>query len=651
MQILIVAPRYTFRKGDYYEFPLGLGYITAVLKRAGHRVEILNLNRHEDEDAATVLRARLAECRPTTVMTGGLTAFYPLVKQILDTVRAFDPAMVTIVGGGIVSSELELMTHLLKPDFVVDGEGEVTVVDLMDNLERGRDPSTVAGIGFLRDGAFIRTPPREVMSVADMESLPMPDFDAFGLDEYFARQTPAADYYLYHRDDPRVLPIITSRSCPLKCTFCFHPLGNKYRLRDLRRVEAEIIEMKRRYSINTLLILDELMTGSKRRLLQFCEMMKGLDLQWICQLWTNLIDAQTIRALADSGCYYISFGLESASDTILKSMEKHGCTLANMEEGLALTRAHRIGIQGNFIFGDKNETTETVRETLDWWQRHPEYQINLAPIIPYPGSPDFRNAVARGIISDRAAYIKSGCPPINMSKMSDTEYEAMYSGIFQRLADSHNRLWGEALEVTMTHHDPVKDVDLFTLTVRCPHCHATSSYRNFHQKYLGHFKLACRDCAQRFDLPPTVFPNSREWVEKLKTLFRGILDEERSLWMTPCLPENRFVELMELVEVRWHDLKIEGVLDRDPSKIGRRYLGTLPIRDRATTLRGLNGGEYVVAVLPSVHAARIRDELTGPLALAPARILMLDPRAATAGDVQVNRTGQRNDVAWFYQDR
>ena len=93
--------------------------------------------------------------------------------------------------------------------------------------------------------------------------------------------------------------------------------------------------------------------------------------------------------------------MESASDVVLKSMEKN-ITVAQIEKALAITYQAQIQIQGNFIFGDKAETWETANQTLQWWLHHREYQINIGGrVVPYPGSVLYYDAIERGLIDDR----------------------------------------------------------------------------------------------------------------------------------------------------------------------------------------------------------------------------------------------------------
>jgi len=108
MRTLIVVPRFVARKGDYYEFPLGLCYVSACLKHAGFEVECLNLNHTDEAPEQTVTRAVRSQ-DIDVVMSGGLSAHYWAVRQIFDAAREARPEILSVAGGGLVSSEPELM--------------------------------------------------------------------------------------------------------------------------------------------------------------------------------------------------------------------------------------------------------------------------------------------------------------------------------------------------------------------------------------------------------------------------------------------------------------------------------------------------------------------------------------------------------------
>ena len=131
------------------------------------------------------------------------------------------------------------------------------------------------------------------------------------------------------------------------------------------------------------------------------------------------------------------FGLESADNTILKSMRK-GITVEQISRALKLTYEAELMIEGGFIFGDINETTETVANTLDFWRRHKdEHYLNLSMISVFPGSFLYKHACSTGLIKDPEEFLRDGCPLVNVSKLDDAEYHDLESKITELRLHPH----------------------------------------------------------------------------------------------------------------------------------------------------------------------------------------------------------------------
>ncbi len=424
MHILLIVPRYGSTWGEFYQFPLGLGYIASAMKRAGHIVTGLNLN-HYSGAVEDLVAAKVAEVNPDACATGALSPFLPIVQTIFSAARKAKPDIINIAGGGVVSGEPGVILDVADIDYGVVGEGEETIVELLESVGKSRSLDNVKGIVFRgKHGKTIQTPERE--QIADLSSIAWPDYEILECDKNISNQR-ALDSYFFHShptSSPRALDMITSRSCPFKCTFCFHPTGKTYRERPLDEFFAELDFVVARYDINMLGLIDELFSLKKHRLLEFCERIKPYNLQWMVQLHVNSCTEETIRAMRDAGCSYISYGIESMSQTVLKSMQKKSKT-ARIESALHMTRQHEIGIQGNLLFGDSAETLDTANESMQWWAANRHYQINLTPLIVFPGSPDYLAALRDGLIDDsaRADYVKDIPTQFNISKMNDKNME------------------------------------------------------------------------------------------------------------------------------------------------------------------------------------------------------------------------------------
>ena len=542
MHILLVVPRYSASWGEYYQIPLGLGYIASALKNAGHKVTSLNLN-HYHGTIEELVSAKIAEANPDICASGSLAPFLSILQEIFSAAKKAKPNIINIAGGGMVSGEPEMSLRVMEIDVAVISEGEQTVVELLSYLENSRDLHEVKGIVFReQSGALVQTPPRA--QVHDLGQIAWPDYELLECEKNLVNQR-ALDSYFFHSQPesrPRAIDMITSRSCPFSCTFCFHPVGKIYRERPLDDFFAELDMVVARYKINMVALIDELFSLRKARLLEFCERIKPYGLKWMIQLHVSSASEETLKALHDAGCTYISYGIESMSPVILESMKKKAKP-DRIQAALAMTYDYHIGIQGNLLFGDKTETLETANESMHWWAFNRRYQINLTPLMVFPGSPDYYQALEEGLITDREKYVRDIPPDLNISQMNDKNIEMLRFQVWVFSNTLLNLALLRSFELSEAQF-PGRDT-AYDIVWNCPNC----GHRN---DYLGviippdyahshSLRLSCRNCLSRWDVENKAYhapANAinevrRSYVRLLKTLierirqrkFRSIMDK------------------------------------------------------------------------------------------------------------------------------
>jgi len=499
MRILIVAPKYTAKSGEFYQFPLGLGYIISALKAAGFEVHTLNCNDSPETSGQQVVRA-VSEIDPAICATGGLSPFLPDIQQIFRAARLAKANIFSIAGGGVLSSDPEAGPKVMDIDAGVIGEGEETIVELARAVQTGADLNTVTGIVFrAKDGRIIRTRPRP--SIADLGAVSWPDYKSLGFDKMLNRQLPSDNYFYQERDYPRAIDMITSRSCPYRCTFCFHPTGKVYRERPLDDFFQELDFLVSEYDIRMVALVDELFSLKRARLMEFCDRIEPYKIQWVVQLHVNCADDTTLRRMKQAGATYISYGVESMSQPVLLSMQKKS-KKERIHSVLNNTFEHRIGIQGNIIFGDTAETLATANESMDWWANNKHLMIYVNRLQVYPGSPDYIQAVRDGLITDRISFIEDqDAVNLNISQMNDDDQE----GLEQKVQLAHRTLLSLA-PVTRFERQTVSDVDrenLHNIEWDCPRCEHHNELKNFQvhptQDYYS-IRMTCRSCHARFDI-------------------------------------------------------------------------------------------------------------------------------------------------------
>jgi radical SAM superfamily enzyme YgiQ (UPF0313 family) len=593
LNYLLVMPRFVSKVGEWYPFPLGLPYVSASMKAAGFNVFTLNLN-NEYGEINSLLEYEIIEKNIDAVLTGGIITEYYAIRDIVQIVKRINPKIITIAGGGIITaSPIPSMTALEFCDFGVIGEGEKTACELCNSIENNLDVNKVEGLIFSivsnqDKKEYIQTKPRE--AIKNLDELPFPDYAGFGVEKNIAQATS-----FYDMNDCGAVSILTSRSCPCLCTFCFHSTGNTYRQRSLDNVFAEIDHLYRAYHPKYIFILDEFFGSHIERVKEFCERIKPYGVKWSAQYRVNTFSEEAAKVLKESNCDMVGFGLESADNRILKSMRK-GITIEQTEKAIQICEKYGLGIQGFFIFGDIEETIETAKTTLTWWKKHERLNIGLNFINTFPGTYLYKYAVKHGIIKDEVKFIKDGCPIINVSSMNSDE--------IKWIAEQINTLPLRNLEEPAN----ISDIKInyeegsVTFDYLCYRCNEKNHLENARLFYVRNF-ATCKQCGKRHKIP--LFTEVRENIDaNIKFLLNR--NEKIAFWgMT-----DRFAYLAETMPI----LKNDSIyfIDKSPLKQGSELAGKTiyaPAILAAPAIAGGGGGRISTVIVAALsYWTMIKEE-------------------------------------------
>lgn len=403
MNFLFVMPRFIQNADESYMFPLGMAYVSASLKQVCETVFCLNLNVNMGSLEEELSKA-IETYKIDAIATSGLSPHFRQVKKIIQIAKSVKPDIITMAGGGMVTATPEVILRgIPELDIGMIAEGEVTIQELYQALEKQLPLSEVKGIVYRdKENNIVRTRPRE--DIEDLDSLPFPDYDGF---QY---------------DGKNEISICTSRSCPFSCTFCFHTCGKKYRARTLDNVFEEIDWLVKKYDVKFIGILDELFSINNEKMEEFCNRIEKYGLRWGCQMRVDRINVDILKKMKKAGCISMSFGIESADNRILESMEKH-TTIEQVEKALQMAREAKICPFGNLLLGDKEDTVESFQKSLEWYQSHPDIQLGFNKVLVLPGSKLYKYAVENRYILDEVKYLEDENYAINITRMSDEEYK------------------------------------------------------------------------------------------------------------------------------------------------------------------------------------------------------------------------------------
>lgn len=393
MRILLINPSQGAVYGklpppDYP--PLGLGYLAAVLEAAGHEVHIIDPDAEQLDDDAVSLLVRAG--KPDLV---GITATTPLYENALAVAELVkrNSSAKTVLGG--MHATLMPRECALNPgiDFVVIGEGELTIVELAACLETGGDISLINGLVHKREDGIVQNEVRAV--IRDLDSIPFPARHLFGTRRYAypdALRGPA-------------FPIITSRGCPGTCTFCTAQYlhGRQFRYRSAENVLDEIEMLIRDYGAREIHIWDDNFITKRDRVFAFRDGIIRrkirIPIAFPNGLRADFISKDLLSALKEAGTYSIAIGVESGNQAILDSIHK-GIRLEQIETAFRLAKEAGIETWGFFLLGLPGEDAEMISETL-------EFALRLDPCIakfhilkPYPKSAVYNQLQKQGLIMD-----------------------------------------------------------------------------------------------------------------------------------------------------------------------------------------------------------------------------------------------------------
>jgi radical SAM superfamily enzyme YgiQ (UPF0313 family) len=485
------------------DFPTGIAYIASSLKMAGHEVVGLNLNDIPGYGSAeAMVKNEIQEAvkrhKPDMIGVGGIVTDYHFIRDAINVIREVSKVPI-VLGGGIITHDADFIFKYLKPDYGIVGEAEKAFVQITN----GMPLDTINNLWYWQDGKPIFT--RLNYDYGNVDALPFPDYEPFGIQRMLDGHSHATRLlYRYTRSNPRPMVIVTARGCPFNCSFCIHEGNRTYRERSIENIMAEIKENYERYEFNILIIVDELFAVNKQRMDTFSNAILdgkakyGWDFDWMFQTHANAkLDLESLKLAKQAGCYFFSYGLESASPTVLKSMNKH-TKVPQIIEVIQLPREAKIGFGGNLIFGDPAETEKTIYETLDFYTDYCRNAfVFLSLIMPYPGARIFDYCLKQRIIQNREKYYDIiGMPGhyFNMTKISNDEWLQWVYFI-----EKMERSW---LLVNKVNASSIVKGDkyLHTIEAGCPECGAQNEYKEqFDLNSPGRHFLGtgCKSCNQK----------------------------------------------------------------------------------------------------------------------------------------------------------
>ena len=396
--MLVIANAEWYKPGTFWHLhPYALALLAAMLDRHRHQVRIVdaNIDALTPEAFGDVVR----DWAPDLVGVSVLANEFAITGHVAcRAVKAVSPEIVTVLGGVYPTSRPKDAIADPAVDYVAIGEGEYLFRDLLEHLE-GRGPLPSRGLAY-RDGA--RTVIQErAPFIADLDSLPYPAFELIDYGRY------ATQVYKHIVDAPRALPfakMITSRGCPIGCTFCQVEAisGKQTRYQSPQRVVDEMEWLVKEYGVKAIEFLDDNFLGRPARSREiFSEMIRRrIPVVWnAMNVSAFYLSEDLLELMREAGCQYVSIAVESGVPRVLKELIHKPIDLAHVKRLVAKARALGLDTSTLWVVGSPGETWDEILTTIRMIEEIDAHYAKINMATPYPGTKLFDMAVAGGYLS------------------------------------------------------------------------------------------------------------------------------------------------------------------------------------------------------------------------------------------------------------
>ena len=346
----------------------GKGYKTTLVDAIGEGLnKIYSLSEFPGFSAQGLRNAEIIERIPKETKIIGISGMFsgewPVVKNLISEIKKHFPDAVTVAGGEHATALPEFcLRDCPDLDFIVKGEGESTFYELIESLGNEGDPAEIWGVCFL-DGECRFHGDEGVPRIRDLKTLSWPAWPEGYLEKFWALGK--SHGALTERD----MPMLVSRGCPYRCTFCSSPQmwTTRYILREVEDVVREIEHYIAAYDITSIQLYDLTAVTKKKWIVDFCRQLigRGLEINWSLPAGTRseALDGETLRLMKMAGCHYLVYAPESGSSETLENVKKR-ISLRQVNASMMSARGEGIILRANLIIGFPHESRLNIFKTL-----------------------------------------------------------------------------------------------------------------------------------------------------------------------------------------------------------------------------------------------------------------------------------------------
>jgi radical SAM superfamily enzyme YgiQ (UPF0313 family) len=382
--IQTTLPEYVDENEGYFQ-PLGLLYIASYLKKYVKSCDVKVIDSASQKLTVGETVSELSKFSPDIV---GISCWTFSLIDALKTakeVKAKMPNVFVCLGGPHATIYPQETIGFKEIDFLITGDGEYPFAELVNQLSATRDFKRVPNLYYKENGNIEKSPLSH--SEKNLDDLPFPD----------RTLVPIKNYYSTIDKSKTITTMITSRGCPFKCKFCFQQ-DSGWRHRETPNIIKEMEECVR-LGIKNFFIFDETFTVNKKRALDLCDeiIRRKMNINWSCRSRVDTIDVEVIERLKEAGCSRISFGVESASEDVLRHLNKK-ISISRVKESFRIAGENRLITLADFMIGCPGENRKASLATIKLAiELNSDYaQFSLFTLLP--ATELYREALRDGVV-------------------------------------------------------------------------------------------------------------------------------------------------------------------------------------------------------------------------------------------------------------
>jgi radical SAM superfamily enzyme YgiQ (UPF0313 family) len=398
-------------------FPVGIALVASFLESQRISVRILDLAVHQDWKQ--ILASELKNNRYAVVGVSFQITQYEEAAEAARYIKQHNPAIKLVYGGSFASSSPKDCIGNPDVDVVCCGEGEHTMLQLIQAWEKAEPLDAVDGIVFRReDGSIVQTPPRTL--IEDLDQMPLPAYHLMNLEPYIVAE---------HTSDftgkkLRCMELITSRGCPFNCIYCHSVFGKRFRGRSAQHVMNEILLLHRQYGVVEFVIWDDSFTMDVQRAKDICDLIVKSGIKIAIQLRGGVrveqMDEELMAKLKAAGAETMCVGIESAVWRVQKMIKKN-LKIEKVEKLLRLARKYQITTIGLMMMGFPSESVAEIKESIRWAAKSQLDYTFFSIVTPFPGTELHDIAVRDGYFANSRDFNSMN---VNVPHMETSEVKS-----------------------------------------------------------------------------------------------------------------------------------------------------------------------------------------------------------------------------------